>query len=268
VVVKVVGDLIWERARNQRAFAGTLDEFQVAGLSWRWRMLRKLQSWYTSRADAVICPSAYLGGIVSHWGVPVDRIRVVYNAVRGGHEARLAPPDHDLVTVARLVPWKGIAELIQVAAELRLSLLIVGDGPLRAELESLARNHGASAPVSFAGHVDGARVEAEIRRGRVFVLNSSYEGLPHIVLEAKVAGVPVIATAAGGTPEAVGAPAAGVLVPVGDRAALAREIAALLADEAQQRRLVEASHAQLSERFSFATMVRETEQVLASCVCT
>jgi glycosyltransferase involved in cell wall biosynthesis len=264
VVVKVVGDLIWERARNQRAYAGRLDDFQSAKLSWKWQFLRALQSWYTARAALVICPSRYLADIVAGWGVSRERIRVIYNAVRPPRDAAGMEPEFDIVTAARLVPWKGIAELIRVAAAGHWSLKVVGDGPLREELETTAHQLGAH--VHFTGHVESVEVATHIRSGRVFVLNSTYEGLPHIVLEAKLAGVPVIATAAGGTPEVVGAPDAGVLVPTGDLERLAAELSRLLADGALRATIVASSFRQIEKDFSYERMVEQTADALAACV--
>lgn len=261
VVVKVVGDLVWERAQNQQAIRLDINEFQIAKLSLKWTLLRRLQGWYTARADRVIVPSQYLAEIVAGWGVARNRLRVVYNAVPFPEAADAENvPVADIVTVARLVPWKGIAELITIAADHGWSLRVVGDGPLRKELEQLAQSSGAN--VSFVGHVEKSQVPAEIRRGRLFVLNSTYEGLPHIVLEAKASGVAVVATAAGGTPETIADGIDGWLVPVGDNDALAAVIGCVLLDESMRDASVRAAHKKLVEKFSFSSMVRNTEIVL------
>lgn len=261
VVVKVVGDLIWERAQNQQATRLDINDFQIARLSLKWALLRRLQGWYTARADRVIVPSQYLAEIVAGWGVPKNRLHVVYNAVPVPEVADAENvPVADIVTVARLVPWKGIAELIMIAADHGWSLRVVGDGPLRHDLEQLAQSRGAN--VSFVGHVEKSRVPAEIRRGRLFVLNSTYEGLPHIVLEAKASGVAVVATAAGGTPETIADSIDGWLVPVGDSDALADVIGRVLLDERMRDASVHAAQKKLAEKFSFSSMVRSTETVL------
>lgn len=259
-VIKVVGDLMWERARNQRATTLAIDAFQTAILPWRWRWLRRLQGVYTAAAARVLTPSRYLGGIVAQWGVSPDRIRVVYNAVEAPPPTATTMPAAawDVVTVARLVPWKGLAELIDLAKARDWHLKIVGDGPLRAELE--ARSRGAN--VTFTGQVPQSQVAHEIRSGRVFVLNSSYEGLPHIVLEAKAAGVPVVATAAGGTVETIHDGVDGFLVPPGDVTALADRIGHLLADESRHKQLAQAGLAQISGSFSYQRMVTQTLAVL------
>lgn len=261
VVVKVVGDLIWERAQNQQATRLDINEFHMAKLSLKWTLLRRLQGWYTARADRVIVPSQYLAEIVAGWGVPRNRLQVVYNAIPVPEAANaVGTPVADIVTVARLVPWKGIAELITIAGDHDWSLRVVGDGPLRKELEQLAQSSGAN--VSFVGHVEKSQVPAEIRKGRLFVLNSTYEGLPHIVLEAKAIGVPVVATAAGGTPETIVDGVDGWLVPVGDSDALAAMIARVLLDECMRDASVLAAQKKLAEKFSFSSMVCNTETVL------
>ena len=261
-VVKVVGDLIWEKARNSRATRLELDAFQAARLPLRWRLLRQLQAWYTAQADAVVTPSRYLARMVANWGVDETRIHVVYNAVT---LLPITPPtdvgSYDLVTVARLVPWKGLADLIEVAGDLGLRLRIVGDGPLRSELEDLAQQRGAQ--VSFAGHVARDQIPKEIRSARLFVLNSSYEGLPHIVLEAKTAGVAVLASAAGGTPETIHHGVDGWLVPVNDNAALAAGIKRLLRDDEVRADLAKAGLRQLAEQFTFSAQMDATAGVLA-----
>ena len=262
VVVKVVGDTVWERARN----AGRredLDAFQTASLPLRWRTLRQLQNVYMRCAHRVITPSVYLKRIVTGWGVPSERINVIYNAVPQGSEPLpVQSPDVDLVSVGRLVPWKGFEQLIDVAGKRGWSLRIIGDGPLRDELEQRAQDAGAA--VRFEGHLSQAQVAHAIRRGRLFVLNSSYEGLPHIVLEAMAIGVPVVATAAGGTPETILDGRTGVLVPVGDTRALEQALAELLVDEMRRKDLAAAALCRLDWEFSFEHLVSETEKVLAS----
>jgi glycosyltransferase involved in cell wall biosynthesis len=260
VVVKVVGDLIWERACAAGATALNLDDFQAARLPLRWRALRTLQRAYMRAADLVITPSRYLEGIVRGWDCAA--VRTIYNACSAEIDRRPAQPTTDLVTVARLVPWKGIDELIDVAAHAGWSLDIVGEGPSRAALEAQLRALGPAAScIRLVGALPHERMADAMRSARVFVLNSSYEGLPHVVLEAKAAGVPVIATAAGGTREVVNDDKDGVLVPVGATAELRRAIAALLVDPAHRERLTATARIQLGE-FSFGRMVELTEAAL------
>jgi glycosyltransferase involved in cell wall biosynthesis len=265
VVVKVVGDLMWERARNA-GWTGSLDAFQTVSLSLRWRALRVLQNAYMRMAKVVITPSEYLKRIVVGWGVPADRVSVVYNAVPEQAVDGSVVPDVDIVSVGRLVPWKGFGQLIEIAARRDWSLSIVGDGPLRRTLENRTRTLGAR--VRFEGHLAQAKVADAIRRGKVFVLNSSYEGLPHIVLESMAAGVPVVATAAGGTPETIADGETGRLVPVDNETLLEQAIASLLEEPEVGRALAGAARKCLADRFSVERMVGDTERLLLAAQAT
>lgn len=263
VVVKVVGDRIWEIARNIEATHDTIEAFQRKRPGLKWWLLHKLQGWYTARADRVIVPSNYLGRIVSGWGVPSCRIVCIYNASRlQSSPADGAEKSYDIVTVCRLVPWKGLEPLVDAAVRGCLSARIVGDGSLRDALDIRIRRHGAENSIILEGAVPQDEIFGLLRRARIFVLNSSYEGLPHVVLEAMAAGTPVIATDVGGTGEVVLDGKTGILIPVGDVAALTAAIARLLEDDSLRARLVGNAHELIEEQFSLDTMCRRTSALL------
>ncbi len=267
VVVKVVGDLIWEKARNASATESTIDAFQSQRHSLKWDLLRRLQSWYTRKADLVIVPSRYLASIVEGWGVVKSNIAVIYNAVEMNATGTVKE-EWDLITVARLVPWKNVDTLIRLSASHSWRLKIVGDGPLKNSLEALVDQLGARNDIQFTGHVDKNSVAKHIRSARAFVLNSSYEGLPHIVLEAKAAGVPVIATSVGGTVETINDGVDGYLVPDGDEQALAAVINRLMSDQELRERIGRSGQESVRDQFSFSTMVSETEHWLVNTSAT
>lgn len=261
-VVKVVGDLIWERASQQELANTNLDDFQTVHLPIKWQLLRKLQSWYINQADNIIVPSSYLARIVSGWGVSAEKITTILNAVKLHTLDAPSVPSVDVVTVARLVPWKGLDILIEVCAKNQWQLNIVGDGPDRAMLESLANK--LNAQVRFVGHVTKSQVAHEIRKAKVFVLNSSYEGLPHVVLEAKAAGVPVVATAVGGTPDTIMHGIDGWLVQFGDRTELTRTLEMVLSNEELRKVTAENAKSNAEKKFSYHEMITKTTQILLS----
>lgn len=263
VVIKVVGDLVWEKYRNsvENNLSLSIVEFQNEPLTFYWTCLRKLQSLYTQLADEIIVPSNFLGKIVKQWGVNSENIHVIYNAIKLPVEEPSSDffPEYDLVTVARLVPWKGVFELIMICHHLGLSLLVVGDGPIRSELEYRAKKMKVN--VIFAGNVPQEEVANNIRKAKLFVLNSSYEGLPHIVLEAKLSKVPVLATSAGGTAETINHNIDGWLVPVGDTLSFRNAISLILNSSNLRGRLARAGYKQVVKNFNPEIQIHQTISV-------
>jgi glycosyltransferase involved in cell wall biosynthesis len=153
-------------------------------------------------------------------------------------------PGRPLVLAAgRLAAQKGFATLLEAAARWRdirpePLLVIAGEGPLAGDLKAQAARLGLDA--RFPGHRDD--LPALLAAAAVFVLPSVWEGQPLILQEALRAGVPVVATRAGGTPALTGEDAA-VLVPPGDPRLLADAVRAVLADEVLAARLRKAAAA-------------------------
>ena len=259
-VAKVVGDTVWERARNCGETELNLDKFQEDQGLLRLRALHYLQSRFMQTFSKVFTPSAYLKEVVINWGVPDERLSVIPNAVQIPSSNRQSP-EVDLVCVARLVPWKGIFELVRLAVDQGWSLALIGDGPLKNDLDAFLKKQPNS-KVEIRGTVPMGQVANEIQRGRVFVLNSSYEGLPHVVLEAQAAGVPVVATRAGGTPECVEDGVTGYLVDVGNTNQLCSAIASLLGDRVRRHKIADAALNGIRSRSSFDRMVVKTEKLL------
>jgi glycosyltransferase involved in cell wall biosynthesis len=269
-VHKVVGDGAWERAVGRRFFSGRLEEFQEApGMTLRFlRAVRSVPLWW---ADAVITPSRYLADRVRAWRVPAERIRVVWNSAdpwmttEAGQASQGRPQGRSwtVVTVCRLVPWKGVAELIEAVAELPgTRLQVAGDGCLRGQLEQEVARRGLGGRVDFLGALSRREVFALLRTADAFVLNSTYEGLPHVVLEAMAARVPVVATAVGGTPEVVEHGRTGLLVEPGDKAGLVAALERLRRSPEFASALVDEAALRLGGQWSEARMIEETEQVL------
>jgi glycosyltransferase involved in cell wall biosynthesis len=271
LVMKIVGDWAWERACNRGEILTSVEEFQLRRQSPRSEAVKLLRTLVTRRADAVITPSRYLRAVVAGWGIPERRISVIYNALETPPETEAARmpafAGTTLITVARLVTWKGIGSLVEITAKRKdCRLLVVGDGPERRNLERLANQSGAGDRVFFIGGLPRAQVFAHMKAADVFVLNSLYEGLPHIILEAFAAGLPVIATSAGGTIEVVEDGVNGLLVPAQREDLLAAAVDRLIAQEGLRAALIEGARRTLRGRFQWETMVAETGAVLKDAV--
>ena len=270
-VYKVVGDYAWERAVGRGWFTGTLDDYQTVAKSPVLRLSDWIRNFPLRLAHRIIVPSRYLQRIVSGWRVVSEKIQVVYNAtppVSAAPSAAVGLPawsGKTLMTVCRLVPWKGVDALIRLLPQLPdTRLVIAGDGPIREQLSALAERSGAGERVLFLGDVPHREVAGYLQQADAFVLNSTYEGLPHVVLEAMAAGTPVIATDAGGTGEVVEHNVTGLLVPVGDAVALKSAIERLWSEPSLGRQLAGKGAARLAAHFDFTTMVDATEAVLGT----
>jgi glycosyltransferase involved in cell wall biosynthesis len=190
-------------------------------------------------------------------GVRPDRIRLV----RNGH-APVGPlplPDDGVVRlgyVAQLRAEKGHLRLFEtlrrVSTTAPWQVDLAGDGVLRAQLTRAAASSGLSERVRFLGEIDDVR--AFWARQHVGLLLSDTEGSPNALIEAALAGRPLVATATGGTPDVVG-PAGGFLVGLDDPDAGARAIESLIDDGALRRRLGAEAHLQARGRFALDASV-------------
>jgi glycosyltransferase involved in cell wall biosynthesis len=187
--------------------------------------------------------------------IPAGKVHVIPNAVlpidpdpdarRRLRDGWGIAPDAVLIgCVANYKAGKGLDDLLAAAAALRdqgppVRFVLVGDGPLRPELESAIGRLHLDGIVRLAGSVDDART---VYGAFDAVVQASHsEGLPNTILEAAAAGLPIVATAVGGTTEIVRDGETALLVPPADPAALAGAIRRIAVDAALRRRLGEAS---------------------------
>jgi glycosyltransferase involved in cell wall biosynthesis len=266
LVMKIVGDEAWERATRKGWTQDNFEDFQQKRQKYPAELNKRLRAWTVRRADKVIIPSEYLKRYVTGWGVSQNRCRVIYNAVEFVNEIQpveipLETPVK-LVTVGRLVPWKHVDKIIELLPGLQgAGLIVVGDGPERQRLESLVQSLNLTDRVYFAGHRSQKETYAFMSASDIFVLNSSYEGLPHVVVEAMRSGLSVVATSAGGTPEVITDGQTGILVSPGDTNALGEALKLLIGDAALRKRLAENTQTAL-DKFSYSMVVAKTEQTL------
>jgi glycosyltransferase involved in cell wall biosynthesis len=172
---------------------------------------------------------------VDRVGVPADKVETIHYGLDGLPEAWGVNPDADvpggarvLLAVSRLIKQKGIDTAIRALLELPAdtALVVLGAGPERDALQGLARELGLEQRVFLLGRVPD--VAAWLRRASVFVHPARWEGFGLAVLEAMLAGLPVVAADVSSLPELVLDGETGVLVPPDDAAALARGIAQAL----------------------------------------
>jgi glycosyltransferase involved in cell wall biosynthesis len=265
MVQKIVGDWAWERATNKGWVKDTFEEFQKCRHDSKLKSLKILRSFCARRADAVIVPSQYLARAVAAWGVSDSKIIVVYNTIDATSTVRATIPlstPVTIVTAGRLIPLKQIDDVIESLADCsEAGLVIVGEGPERGRLEHLVRSRQLLNRVYFAGQKTKDETIALMAACDLFVLNSTHEGFPHVLLEAMSLGLPVVATAVGGTPELVRDGENGFLIAPNANGALSKTLMRLISSSEERHRLA-AGARETMRRFRQSAMIEATEATL------
>ena len=198
-VAKIVGDPVWERARNRAKTTLGLSDFNRNRLTFSDRIQRFLFKTSLNQFNSIFTPSVELSELVTLWGIDVMP-EVIPNGVvvpKLTEETKI----FDVVSVARLVKWKNIDKLIMACGELNLRLAIVGTGPQEAELRDISERFGSL--VEFTGELISDQVNKVLEQSKIFVLLSQYEGLSFSLLEAMAHGLPVIVSNARGNMDVV-----------------------------------------------------------------
>ena len=252
LVVKIVGDYAWEQGRQRFAVTDSLDDFstQYDSYAWQVKLLKKIQKYVADGATAIITPSEYLKSIITNWGVDSSKVAVIYN---GFHMDKMDKTPSVLrralglsgkviVSVGRLVPWKGMTLLIEAFAQVRevitdARLVIVGDGPEMDSLKSKVENLKLSDSVVFTGRLEQKKAFEYVKASDVFALNTSYEGFSHQLLETMALGTPIVTTPVGGNVEVIRHEENGLLATLNDKDSFVREMSRLLSDDTFASRL-------------------------------
>jgi glycosyltransferase involved in cell wall biosynthesis len=266
-VVKVVGDSVWETARNAGRTHLPIGAFQSHDCI-EFQTPRRARARWLSRAAAIITPSQYLADLVRDWGTHAARIHVVHNGVTRDHRgepkaiARRTTDPLRLVFCGRLTNWKGVETLILALRGLpQVHLDVIGDGPESPMLRSICNHVGLDARVVWHGRLDGERLERTLAAGHAAVLVSGYEGLSHTLLEAAHHGLALIASDCGGNPEVVQDGHNGILVSYGDTTGLRQAIETLHSNEDLRYRLARQAQ-QTAAQFDFEQTVSQTIEIL------
>ncbi|MEW6202601.1 MAG: glycosyltransferase family 4 protein [bacterium] len=270
LVHKVAGDWAWESAINLNLVADDFEEFQRKKYPLKIEYLKMKRNFYIRRGHRVIVPSNYLKKWVNSLGVSENRISVVYNTFQFDGDIKDVDiplkTDFNILTVGRLVKWKHIDEILEVIARFgTVGLIVLGDGTELNYLKKLSEKLGVRERVCFAGRVPKSIVLGYMKSCQAFVLNSNYEGFPHVVIEAMHCGIPLIASRAGGTPEIVKDGYNGFLIERGNLTQLEDRIRAIMEKADLRARFISNGYETVSS-LNVDGMVNETEAILQSMI--
>ena len=236
------------------------------GLRWGHRVIARL-------ASRTICVCHYDRRLaVEHGLAPEGRIDVVHNSVADAEQIpqadpAVAPPH--VITVTRLAPPKDVGPVLEALSNLReraWTFEIVGDGPMRAEIETQIARLGFEDRIRVAGTCDD--VASRLARAQIFVLSTDREGFPMSVLEAMRAGLPVVASDVGGICEAVEQGQSGLMVPPRSVEAMAGSLASLIDDAGMRTSFGATGRRRFEEHFAFEAQTRALWETYARVIDT
>jgi len=275
LVVRFAGDSAWELAYNRGQIKDDVITFQKKFYGFSVALHKLLRKWILRGADRVIAVSEYLKKAAEGIGVNEGKISVIYNSVDFLHYPLLDSQQlrnrYDLngckvvLTIGRLVPWKGVDLSIKALSKIndeKLKLLIVGEGPDEERLKKIVQDESMSKRVYFAGKVSLDEVIRYYQLADIFVLDSQYEGLSHVLLEALLNYKPIIASRSGGNPEVIEDGVNGLLVDYGDAKQLTEAIKKMLTEEKWHSDESIKNSSESLKKFSWKNVVEKTAAIL------
>jgi colanic acid/amylovoran biosynthesis glycosyltransferase len=217
------------------------------------------------RGTVLLAASRYLADRLIASGAPAAKIEVLYTGSNAIELVQTGEERSGIVFVGRLIPIKGVAHLLQAVSSMEEPLArntpvtIIGDGPLRTELELLARRLDVNA--TFLGRVPSLEIPSILASHQVFCgpslpsTRNTREGFGMVYLEAALQELPVVAYSSGGVVEAVADGQTGILVPEGDIQALSKALSSILRDKTLRTELGIAARRRARRDFDLTTQM-------------
>lgn len=225
------------------------------------KILIKFFTWITILfAHKTICVSEKTKKDVEKWPFIKNKLVVIHNGTLKFDLAQRKDKAFTIGTIAELHKIKGLDILLTAWSKFvkrcQVKLVIIGEGEEKENLENMAKNIGISDSVIFKGFVDDAR--SLLSSFDIFCMPSRSEAMPYALLEAGLAGLPVIATSVGGIPEIIENGLNGILIPTENAETLFSSLILLAEDEDLRKRLGTNLKSSIQENFSFEKMVENT----------
>jgi glycosyltransferase involved in cell wall biosynthesis len=275
MVMKVEGDLAWERATNVGRTEDSIEAFQTRPQDWRTALLKVIRNWCLKRSETVITTSRFLAKLIRGWGYR-GCVEVIGNAVEESFGAEYAEIPREqckqrigfsgktiVLSVGRFVSWKGFRAVILTARSLDpgVVVLIIGEGPDGPGLKRLIESNDLEDRVFLLGKISRRKLAVYLKAADCFVLNSGYESFSHVTLEAMKMGTPVVAARAAGVPELVEHGKNGFLFEKDDMSRMVACMKTCLDDRASRERVTAEAARRLSD-YSWQRIFPRTVKVL------
>ncbi|MFQ5867208.1 MAG: glycosyltransferase [bacterium] len=243
----------------------TLSEIDIKGYFLS-KLRKKVVSLFYHKAEKIIAVSHNVKkNLCKYFDISKRKIEVISNGIdlkkieklKSEYEINL---QNYLLACGGLHKWKNYDFLIEVMAELKsLSLVILGDGPLKKHLKQKAESLGVN--LILPGYINNPY--PYFKKAKVFALTSLYEGFPNVVLEAMACRVPIVSVdCPGGVNEIIETGKTGLLVPLGDKKVLTSAVIKLLENKNLCKILTENSYRKIKEEFTLDRMIKSYEDVM------
>jgi glycosyltransferase involved in cell wall biosynthesis len=254
-VFKIVGDPIWERFQNLNSTRNDhTDSFKNFNTPKKFALQSAFFKWSIQRSAGVTTPGKELAEVIKE-RYQIDEVRVIANGVDFPTITDHGPYKFDLISVSRLVPWKHVEILVQVALRMNLNLLVVGDGPDKLKLTELAS--AGAGKIVFTGNLANEQVQELLGQSRIFALLSEYEGMSFSLLEAMAYGKRILVSNIPANFEVIGDSDFACMVDTQNSRDLEASILELLPDSDKNFHREKAAQAWAREKFSNITQINQ-----------
>jgi glycosyltransferase involved in cell wall biosynthesis len=254
-VFKIVGDPIWERFQNSNSTRNDrTDSFKNFNIPKKFALQSTFFKWSIQGSAGVTTPGKELAEVIKE-RYQIGKVTVIANGVDIPTIPNHGPYKFDLISVSRLVPWKHVEILVEMALKMNLSLLVVGDGPDKLKLIDLAS--GGAGKIVFSGNLVNEQVQELLGQSRIFALLSEYEGMSFSLLEAMAFGKRILVSNIPANFEVIGESDFACMVNPQNSLDLEASILELLPDSDENFRREKAAQAWAREKFSNVTQVNQ-----------